>query len=329
MPPAVPFRNHLRVCKAAVVAQDNDWLHCPDCHFRLRSTTDSSCCDRCGGAWAVVNGIADFSNSRARAEQTAFGAYAAALSELVRVAAEAGWFEALAKVIRPLPVVGPGIFSYVTDESKGDLVHVMNTAPGMKILDLGCGLGAVSVALAQRGVDCYAADISHEHVTFTTIRCHQLEFANVRVVCAGDDMKLPLQDNYLDAVIMNGVFEWLGCSGRYDGSPEQAQAAMLREVYRILRPGGQLYVASKNRYALLHLLGAAPDHGARLRWLGMLPFRLQRILTLGRAVDSGARVYGLNGFRRLFRDAEFAEEAVYAVMPQFRHPKRFIPLAQM
>jgi hypothetical protein len=86
-------------------------------------------------------------------------------------------------------------------------------------------------------------------------------------------------------------------------------------------------LSSRNRYALCYLLGSAPDHGTRLPWLGLLPPRLQRLLTLGRIEDSGARLHSCHTLRRLARVAGFAERAAYAVMPDPHRPKRIIPLS--
>lgn len=303
-----------------------DWLRCVRCHGTLNPFLGRVYCPACGDSWPVFAGLADFTESGKRAEERTFESFTRALPELVSVAASCGWCKALQKVIQPLPGIGPGLFRYVTDESKGDLVSLMGIGRGQKVLDLGCGLGPVSVSIAQQGAHCHAIDISWYCAAFTTIRCHQQGFTNVRAACAGDDMKLPLADGYFDAIVMNGVIEWLGCAERFSGSPEQAQIAMLREAHRVLKKGGQLYVATKNRYALVYVLGATPNHGTQLPWIGILPVRLQRWLTAGRIPDSRARLCGLRGYRRLFREAGFTEHIVYAVLPEFRHPERFIPL---
>lgn len=302
------------------------WLCCPECHEVLLDGPEKVYCGRCGKSWAVRDQVADFTASSRRAGEGRFETYTEALPELVRRAQVDGWLEALKSTIRPLPGIGPGMFSYVTDESKGDLLFLMNIELGHRVLDLGCGLGVLSVAIGRRAGACYVVDISLEQVAFTAIRCRQMGLSHVSAACAGDDMRLPVADDYFDAIVMNGVLEWVGCADRYRGSPEEAQLAMLSEANRVLRPGGQLYVASKNRYALLHFLGAVPDHVSKLPWIGLLPQHLQSLLTLGRARDCGARIYGLHGYRRLFEAAGFTQRAAYAVMPDFRHPRRFIPL---
>lgn len=302
------------------------WLCCPTCHADLQVRDGGLCCRDCDRCWPTRDGIADFTNSARRAEQETFQDYAKALPELVRLAKQDGWLEALSSVVRPLPKIGPGLFTYATDESKGNLVQVMNIERGQKVLDLGCGLGGLSVALVQQGADCHVIDVSHEQAAFTAQRCRQVGHHDVKAACAGDDMRLPVADDYFDGVVMNGVIEWLGCSGGYDGSPRGAQLVMLREAHRVLKPGGFLYVSSKNLYTLVHFLGTSPDHVTKIPWVGLLPSWLQRVVTLGRAKDSRTRIYGLSGYQRLFKSAGFREHTAYALLPSFRYPRRIVPL---
>lgn len=308
--------------------EEISWLRCPACHAPLQLQAAEVSCADCRKSGRVRYGVVDLTESTCPAEGERLGTYARVLPELVKVAERDGWYKALNSIVRPLPDVGSGMFSYVTDESKSDLIFAMNIQSGQKVLDLGCGLGPVSVALAQRGAECHVLDVSFEQTAFTALRCHQSGFADVKGVCAGDDLRLPFADEYFDAVIMNGVIEWVGCTKRFDGSAEDAQLAMLREAHRVLKTGGQLYVSSKNRYSLYHLLGGAPDHVTKLPWIGLLSPRLQRLLTRGRVGDSGARIRGLRAYRRLLSSAGFVEIVAYALMPEFRHPKRFIPLSQ-
>lgn len=270
--------------------------------------------------------VADFTDESCTTDIDDLGPYQRALPELIRVAEEAGWLGALEQVIRPIPDIGEGMFRYVTDESKGDLVCTLNMSAAHTVVDFGCGLGPVSVAIARRAEFCYAIDVCHEQAVFALQRCRQMGYTNVCGICAGDDMKIPLADTCIDTIVMNGVLEWVGCSRRFPGPPEEAQASILREAHRVLQPKGCLYVSTKNRFALLHLLGSRSDHMGKVPWLGLLHPRIRNVIAFGRQKDAGDRIHGIRAYRRLFETAGFRARAVYAVMPTFRHPKRFIPL---
>ncbi len=302
-------------------------LRCPNCHGGICFEEALVRCDSCANHWPVRDEIPEFTGPSVDAGEGQIDDYTRALPELVEVARTDGWLQALERVIRPLPQVGPGMVSYVTDESKGDLVYLLDIRAEQTVIDMGCGLGAVTVAAARRGAICYAVDVAQEQATFAMIRCHQMGFQRVLAVCAGGDMKLPFPTEQIDTVILNGVIEWAGCSKTFEGTPEQAQHSMLTEICRVLKPGGLLYVATKNRFSLLHLLGGRGAHMSRIPWVGMLPPRLRSLATLGRERDTGDRIHGRNGYRRLFTSTGFREVATYALLPTFRRTRRIVPLS--
>ncbi|MBI4718396.1 MAG: methyltransferase domain-containing protein [Planctomycetes bacterium] len=301
-------------------------LACPDCHAPLAPVDGTLRCTACGRSAPIVDDVPDFTAAATRAERQRFDAYTAALPSLCARAQQCGWLRALEEIVLPLPAVGPGLFAYVTDESKGDLTFLLDIAAGSRVLDLGCGLGAVTVAAARRGAVCLALDISRHQAAFAATRCHQLGFPDVYPIAAGDNLRLPIASESLDLAIMNGVLEWVGCAEGFTGTPDEAQRTMLREVRRVLKPGGHLYVATKNRYALVHWAGTPPDHGAQVRWIGLLPPRWQRVLLFGTRRDTGARLHSLRGYERLFADAGFRVQRRFALLPSFRAPRRFVPI---
>jgi ubiquinone/menaquinone biosynthesis C-methylase UbiE len=111
------------------------------------------------------------------------------------------------------------------DEVAADL------APG-PALDLGSGTGVVSLALARRGFDVVGVDHSPE---MTEVARQKLRDADVRGSCRfviGDVRQLPFGDGEFACVTCQGLLHHLD-----DLEP------CLRELARVLRPGGRFYIS--------------------------------------------------------------------------------------
>lgn len=105
--------------------------------------------------------------------------------------------------------------------------------PGARILDLGCGAGHTAVTLAQRGYRVDALDCEKAMLNMTARRAQS---AGVSLTLGiGDAHKLPFEDFSFDGVVALGLIPWLH-------SPHQA----LREMRRVLKPGGFLVISSDN-----------------------------------------------------------------------------------
>jgi SAM-dependent methyltransferase len=99
------------------------------------------------------------------------------------------------------------------------IVELLAAQPGERILDLGCGDGALTKRLAELGCDVVGVDASPAQVE--AARKHGL---TVHVMRAEE---LPFRDEF-DAVFSNAVLHWIT-----DADP------MLAAVRRALRPGGR------------------------------------------------------------------------------------------
>ncbi len=97
-------------------------------------------------------------------------------------------------------------------------------------LDLGCGLGIQCDAMAHRGFQMIGIDQSSGLVRQASAR-------GVRAL-VGDATRLPFPDNSLDFVYTVGVLHHLPGIG--------AQRAAVREVARVLKPGGSFMVHESN-----------------------------------------------------------------------------------
>jgi len=93
----------------------------------------------------------------------------------------------------------------------------------MRILDAGCGTG-INLRYLQTYGDVYGLDISKEALEFSRIR------GLSPLICGSVDM-LPLKSEYVDLVVALDVIEHI-----------QDDVSAIRELNRVLRPGGCLIV---------------------------------------------------------------------------------------
>jgi ubiquinone/menaquinone biosynthesis C-methylase UbiE len=145
-------------------------------------------------------------------------------------------------------------------------------APGMRVLDLGCGPGTITAGLAAAvapGGSVLGVDLSFE----------QLALARTAAgVAVGLADALPVRTGALDAVFAHALFDHL-----------TAPHLVLAEARRVLRPGGLLALSSSDWSAAdIHPRTAAVDMALHAYWTlrqrtGTDPFVGRRLAGLCRA----------------------------------------------
>ena len=105
--------------------------------------------------------------------------------------------------------------------------------PGMRVLDLGCGTGRHAFEVVRRGAHVAALDLGQEDLArardWLAAMAATGEARGAAAAIRADGLRLPFPDASFDRVIVSEVFEHI----------PQDEAAM-REVLRVLRPGGRL-----------------------------------------------------------------------------------------
>ena len=119
-------------------------------------------------------------------------------------------------------------------ESMVDELAAVVPPPG-PILDVGCGPGAHSVAMARRGYDVLGIDVSPRMVQVARARAGR-EGADVRFQVVDAGGTLPSDDGAVGGVMAVHVIQHLPDAASFVG-----------EVRRCLRPGGHLLLTAPSR----------------------------------------------------------------------------------
>jgi ubiquinone/menaquinone biosynthesis C-methylase UbiE len=177
-------------------------------------------------------------------------------------------------------------------------------AAGLDVLDVGSGQGIDLVRYARAGARVTGVDLTPRHVELA--RAHLAAAELPGNVVLGDAEELPFEGASFDLVSSNGVLHH---------TPDIAAA--LREIRRVLRPGGRARVILYNRSSLHYWIAQFLHAGLLARGLfkeGSMEGVLSHVEYSGSGARPLVRVYSPRQARRLLRDAGFA-----AVTTTVRH----------
>lgn len=146
----------------------------------------------------------------------------------------------------------------ITDRLEEELVlQLIGPPAGLRILDVGCGDAALAVALAQRGALVTGMDVDPGMLAAGRARAAASGVAPD--LMQGDIRALPFADDSFDLVLAVTVLCFV-----------DAAAPAVREMARVLRPGGRLVIGELGRWNLW---------AAKRRMSGWLGSRMWRSAT--------------------------------------------------
>jgi ubiquinone/menaquinone biosynthesis C-methylase UbiE len=115
--------------------------------------------------------------------------------------------------------------------------------PNARILEVGCGAGLLTVALARNGYTVDALDSTDAMLQMARHRAASQCLQDRVRIHAADVHALPFQAHTFDLVIALGVIPWL-----------HSEQLALQEMRRVLKPGGYLLVTADNNARLDRIL---------------------------------------------------------------------------
>jgi SAM-dependent methyltransferase len=296
-------------------AQAHPKYVCPISRAPLRLDGDGLRTADGHGVYAMQRGIPQFLRLAPAEDEQCKGQ----LERLNRLARERGWRSAL-QVVKG---EDPEFIRYVTDPGRGSFIDLLPLTRDSDVLEIGPGLGQITPLLARHARSVCALEVVSGQAEFAAERCRQEGMSNVLCAAGGDDCRLPYADETFDLVVLNLVFEW--CASRLsDETFTSVQRRFLGEIRRVLKPGGSLYLATKNRFALGYLVGRPDEHCHQVRFGSALPRWLARLLmrTRGHARPLGM-LHSHNALKAMLHEARLERVDSFWAAPEMRYPTHY------
>lgn len=238
--------------------------------------------------------------------------YESQLSELNRLTSQVGWEQALKQVFGDR-------FDQYFDASRARFLDLL-PLDGAEVLEIGPGFGQFTPFIAARARRVAALEVDEGQAEFLAQRMRQQGYDHVEVTAGGGNCRLPYPDSSFDLIVLNLVFEW--CALRAEGSHYDTQMLLLSEMNRVLRRGGRLYLATKNRYAVRYLTGKPDEHMGQIRFGSALPRWLSAKFQKERP---HGMLYSYTGLKRMLEKRGFEVEQSWWAVPDVRYTKELVP----
>lgn len=262
---------------------------CPLCRSELHDRGDLQRCTPCARDYEVISGIPDFrvegdswidfeTDSRF-ARQLAVTDQS--IEQMVRsvYAARQDWDSGRIERRTREVLDGPQL---MRGDVEGWLARTISVSP---VLDLGCGNGPLMVAMLSAGRQCIGIDVS---MTWLVVARKIIEHHGHKpVLAAALAEALPLADDSIGATVSLDVIEHVRNVTGY-----------VREINRVVRPGGRLAISTPNRFSL-----SAEPH-VFVWGVGWLPRKLQKRYVEWKSGKSYDDTVLLSSWelRRIFKD---------------------------
>ncbi len=193
-----------------------------------------------------------------------------------------------------------------------------------RVLDAGCGVGTMVTHLNTLGFDAYGFDLMESVSRWSQLDLPRERFVAVEPIGA----VLPFADKSFDAVFSFGAIEHVGTTNGHSerrADYHEVRTAWVRELFRVLRPGGAMLLAGPNRNFPVDVA-----HGPDSRALGIERWLSSKLrITVHRPWGENF-LWGYGDVRRYCADLPCRIEgiSIHGYIGFSRVPKPFATLAE-
>lgn len=211
-------------------------------------------------------------------------------------------------------------------------------------IDYGAMWGALSVGMAKRGHQVIAIDQTFDSLKFLKFRSKEEQLENIYLV--QDDIREVNFKEIANYAIVNGVLEWIPetsnvvvdeyFDGNYDKTnskitkfnlkePRDMQVSFLKNVYKSLKPGGQLLLTIENKLSYEYFFGK-PDPHVNLLFTTFLPRKISNFISrIFRKKDYRTYIYSFTQLKKIIKEAGFSKCDDYCCFPMYHFPALIVP----
>lgn len=196
---------------------------------------------------------------------------------------------------------------YHLTNKRANLLRPLDLSGVTRVLELGCGCGAISRYLGEQpNIQVDAVEGSPIRAALAAERCRDLD--SVQVHC-GNFNQLQFPESEYDLVLFVGVTEY---AGRFSdkASDQEALQDLLGLAKRALKKDGVALVAIENRLGLKYVHGACEDHYGE-PWIGLDDY----------PNSSGIRTYSRSQWLEQIQIANFAHAEFCYPFPDYKVPQ--------
>lgn len=194
---------------------------------------------------------------------------------------------------------------YHCTAQRSNILRPFNITPGMTVLEIGAGTGALTRYLAEQGAVVTALEGTRARARSVAERCRGMK--TVEVVCG--DFKNLEPSHTFDVVLVVGVLEYAASSAGGGSAP----SSFLDHVAACLKPGGIVILAIENQVGLKYLLGGKEDHLGH-PWVGIE----------GYPGNHGVRTWGRHNLGALLDLSGLSNQRWFFPFPDYKTPSSII-----